>query len=194
MSRKCLGCQVLIKSCCRHPFRPRNPELCSMQKTWLEAKENHENLPENSFNHSCEACKKSDSNSKWLFLYIKNTFGTQPMSTGDRLKKKCFVYIRRTGTLLSLPSVPEGVCSVGLLGPILSMAGLRSMARLSPVNFRVTFPANFLADRFAHNFKFYACVVLAWFHPSASCPFDYISRVVGKIDVSRANEHSAYEW
>ncbi|CAN6973966.1 unnamed protein product [Brassica rapa subsp. trilocularis] len=93
MSRKCLGCQVLIKSCCRHPFRPRNPELCSMQKTWLEAKENHENLPENSFNHSCEACKKSYSNSKWLFLYIKNTFGTQPMSTGDRLKKKSVLSI-----------------------------------------------------------------------------------------------------
>ncbi|WZY99854.1 hypothetical protein YC2023_072183 [Brassica napus] len=50
--------------------------------------------------------------------------------------------------------VPEGVCSVGLLGPTLSMAGLRSMAGLSPVNFLVTFPANFQADRFAPNFKF----------------------------------------
>ncbi|KAG5373724.1 hypothetical protein IGI04_042960, partial [Brassica rapa subsp. trilocularis] len=59
-----LGCQVLIKSCCRHPFRPRNSDLCSMQKTWLEAKEIYENLPEKSFNHPYEACKKSDSNSK----------------------------------------------------------------------------------------------------------------------------------
>ena len=58
-----------------------------MQKTWLEAKENYENLPENSFNHPYEACKKSDSNSKYFFFYIKNTPGTQPMSTGDRLKK-----------------------------------------------------------------------------------------------------------
>ncbi|KAG5373712.1 hypothetical protein IGI04_042969 [Brassica rapa subsp. trilocularis] len=64
MSTKSLGCQVLIKSCCRHPVRPRNSDLCSMQKTWLEAKENYENLPENSFNHPYEACKKSDSNSK----------------------------------------------------------------------------------------------------------------------------------
>ncbi|CAN7105333.1 unnamed protein product, partial [Brassica rapa subsp. narinosa] len=60
MSIKSLGCQEFIKSCCRHPFRPRNPKLCSMQKTWLEAKENHENLPENCFNHSYEACKISD--------------------------------------------------------------------------------------------------------------------------------------
>ena len=58
MSTKSLGCQVLIKSCCRHPFRPRNSDLCSMQKTWLEAKEIYENLPENSFNHPYEACKK----------------------------------------------------------------------------------------------------------------------------------------
>ena len=93
MSTKSLECQVLIKSCCRHPFRPRNPELCSMQKTWLEAKENHENLPENSFNHSYEACKKQIQIPSFFF-YIKNTLGTQPMSTGDRLKKKCFVYIR----------------------------------------------------------------------------------------------------
>src|SRR5690606_33475612 len=56
------------------------------QKTWLEAKENYENLPENSFNHPYEACKKSDSNSKYFFFYIKNTHGTEPMSTGDRLK------------------------------------------------------------------------------------------------------------
>ena len=34
--------------------------------------------------------------------------------------------------------------------------------------------------------NFRACVVLAWFHPSSSCFFDYISRVVGKIDVSGA--------
>ena len=87
MSTKSLGCQVLIKSCCRHPFRPRNSDLCSMQKTWLEAKEIYENLPENSFNHPYEACKKSDSNSKYFFFYIKNTPGTQPMSTGDMLKK-----------------------------------------------------------------------------------------------------------
>ena len=73
MSTKSLGCQVLIKSCCRHPFRPRNSDLCSMQKTWLEAKEIYENLPENSFNHPYEACKKSDSNSKYFFFYIKNT-------------------------------------------------------------------------------------------------------------------------
>jgi len=39
-----------------------------MQKTWLEAKENYENLPENSFNHPYEACKKSDSNSKYFFF------------------------------------------------------------------------------------------------------------------------------
>ncbi|KAG5400750.1 hypothetical protein IGI04_015357 [Brassica rapa subsp. trilocularis] len=140
MSTKSLGCQVLINSCCRHPFRPRNPELCSVQKTWLEAKENHENLPENNFNHFYEVCKKSDSNLKYFF-YIKNTPGTQPMSTG-------------VGTPLSLPSVPKGVCSVGLLCPTLSMAGLRSMAGLSPVNFLVTFPANFPADCFAPNFKF----------------------------------------
>ncbi len=44
MSTKSLGCQVLIKSCCRHPYRPRNSDLCSMQKTWLEAKEIYENL------------------------------------------------------------------------------------------------------------------------------------------------------
>ncbi|WZY99849.1 hypothetical protein YC2023_072178 [Brassica napus] len=56
------------------------------------------------------------------------------------------IRIGRVGTLLSLPSVPEKVCSVGLLGPTLSMAGLRSMAGLSPVNFPVTFPANFSAD------------------------------------------------
>ena len=92
MTTKSLGCQALIKSCCRHPFKPRNPELCSLQNTWLEAKENHENLPQKSFNHSYEACKKSDSNLKYLFFYIKNTPGTQPMSTGDRLKK-CFVYV-----------------------------------------------------------------------------------------------------
>ena len=98
------------------------------------------------------------------------------------------------GTLLSLPLVPEGVCSVGLLGPTLSMARLRSMAGLSPVNFPVTFPANFLADRFALTSNFRACVVLAWFHPYSSCSFDYKSRVVGKIDVSGANEYSAYEW
>ena len=73
MSTKSLGCQVLIKSCCRHPYRPRNSDLCSMQKTWLEAKEIYENLPENSFNHPYEACKKSDSNSKYFFFYIKNT-------------------------------------------------------------------------------------------------------------------------
>ncbi|KAG5385166.1 hypothetical protein IGI04_036636 [Brassica rapa subsp. trilocularis] len=73
MSTKSLGCQVLIKSCCRHPFRPRNSDLCIMQKTWLEAKEIYENLPENSFNHPYEACKKSDSNSKYFFFYIKNT-------------------------------------------------------------------------------------------------------------------------
>ena len=76
MSAKSLECQVLIKSCCRHPFRPRNPELCSMQKTWLEAKENHENLPENIFNHSYEACKKSDSNSKYFFLHQKYSRNT----------------------------------------------------------------------------------------------------------------------
>ena len=58
-----------------------------MQKTWLEAKENYENLPENSFNHPYEACKKSDSNSKYFFFYIKNTPGTESMSTGGRLKK-----------------------------------------------------------------------------------------------------------
>jgi hypothetical protein len=87
MSTMSLGCQVLIKSCYRHPWRQQNSEPCSMQKTWLEAKENYENLPENSFNHPYEACKKSDSNSKYFFFYIKNTPGTQPMSTGDMLKK-----------------------------------------------------------------------------------------------------------
>ena len=87
MSTKSLGCQVLIKSCCRHPYRPRNSDLCSMQKTWLEAKEIYENLPENSFNHPYEACKKSDSNSKYFFFTLKILPGTQPMSTGDRLKK-----------------------------------------------------------------------------------------------------------
>ncbi|WZZ15282.1 hypothetical protein YC2023_108371 [Brassica napus] len=65
------------------------------------------------------------------------------------------------------------VRSVGLFGPTLSRAGLRSMAGLSPVNFPGTFPVNFPVDRFAPNFKF-------------SCFFDYISRVVGKIDVSGA--------
>ncbi|KAG5397797.1 hypothetical protein IGI04_019611, partial [Brassica rapa subsp. trilocularis] len=136
MSTKSLGCQMVIKGCCRHPFRPRNLDLCSMQKTWLEAKEIYENLPENSFNHSYEACKKSNSNSKYFVFYIKNTPGTQPMSTA------------------SYPPVPERVCSVGLLGSTLSRAGLRSMAGLSPVNFPGTFPANFLADRFAPSFKF----------------------------------------
>ena len=87
MSIKSLGCQVLIKSSFRHPLRPRQPEPCSMQKTWLEASENYENLPENSFNHPYEACKKSDSNSKYFFFYIKNTPGTESMSTGGRLKK-----------------------------------------------------------------------------------------------------------
>ncbi|WZY99556.1 hypothetical protein YC2023_071885 [Brassica napus] len=80
------------------------------------------------------------------------------------------------GTLLSLlpPSTRTvRVRSVGLFGPTLSRAGLRSMAGLSPVNFPGTFPANFPVDRFAPNFKF-------------SCFFDYISRVVGKIDVSGA--------
>ncbi|WZY99834.1 hypothetical protein YC2023_072163 [Brassica napus] len=56
------------------------------------------------------------------------------------------IQIRRVGTLLSLPSVPEGVCNVGLLGQTLSMAGLRPMAELTPANFPVTFPVNFLAD------------------------------------------------
>ena len=87
MSIKSLGCQVLIKSSFRHPLRPRQPEPCSMQKTWLEASENYEILPENSFNHPYEACKKSDSNSKYFFFYIKNTPGTESMSTGGRLKK-----------------------------------------------------------------------------------------------------------
>ena len=58
MSTKSFRCQVLIKSCYRHLLRPRNPEPCSMQKTWLKAKENYETLPENSFNHSYEAYKK----------------------------------------------------------------------------------------------------------------------------------------
>ncbi|KAG5375458.1 hypothetical protein IGI04_040054 [Brassica rapa subsp. trilocularis] len=138
MSTKSLGCQVLIKSCCRHPFRPRNSDLCSMQKTWLEAKEIYENLPENSFNHPYEACKKSDSNSKYFFFYIKNT----PRNTTN-------VYC-----LLPPSTRTVRVRSVGLFGPTLSRAGLRSMAGLSPVNFPGTFPANFLVDRFAPNFKF----------------------------------------
>ena len=75
------------------------------------------------------------------------------MSTGDRLKRSV-LSIYGVGTLLSLPAVPEGVCSVGLIGPTLSMAGLRSMVRLFPVNFPVTFPSNFPADHFAPNFKF----------------------------------------
>ena len=63
-----------------------------MQSTWLEAKENHETFPENSFNHSYEACKKSDSNSKYIVFYIKNTPGTQPMPIGDKLKKVFCLY------------------------------------------------------------------------------------------------------
>ncbi|KAG5374262.1 hypothetical protein IGI04_042426, partial [Brassica rapa subsp. trilocularis] len=126
MSTKSLGCQVLIKSCCRHPVRPRNSDLCSMQKTWLEAKENYENFPENSFNHPYEACKKSDSNSK-------GRHSLEPPTPSTRTVR---------------------VRSVGLFGPTLSRAGLRSMAGLSPVNFPGTFPANFLVDRFAPNFKF----------------------------------------
>ena len=35
---------------------------------YKEAKEIYENLPENSFNHPYEACKKSDSNSKYFFF------------------------------------------------------------------------------------------------------------------------------
>ncbi|WZZ15325.1 hypothetical protein YC2023_108414 [Brassica napus] len=61
------------------------------------------------------------------------------------------------GTLLSLlpPSTRTvRVRSVGLFGPTLSRAGLRSMAGLSPVNFPGTFPANFPVNRFAPNFKF----------------------------------------
>ncbi len=88
---KSLRCQVLIKSCNRRPLRPQGPDTCSMQKTWLEAKENYENLPENSSNHVYEACKKSDSNSKYFFFYIKNTPGTESMSTGERLKKSLSV-------------------------------------------------------------------------------------------------------
>ena len=87
MTIKSLRCQVLIKSCHRRHLRPQQPDLCSIQKTWLEASENYENLPENSSNHVYEACKKSDLNSKYFFFYIKNTPGTQSMSTGDRLKK-----------------------------------------------------------------------------------------------------------
>ncbi|CAF2043688.1 unnamed protein product [Brassica napus] len=134
--------------------------------------------------------QKLDSNSSFFFL--KKILPEHNQSTGDKLKKSVLT-ILGVGTLLSLPSVPEGVYSVGLLGPTLSMTGLRSMAGLSPVNFPVTFPANFPADYFPLTSNFRACVVLAWFHPSSRCYFDYISRVVGKIDVSGANEHSAYE-
>jgi len=109
MSTKSLGCQVLIKSCCRHPYRPRNSDLCSMQKTWLEAKEIYENLPENSFNHPYEACKKSDSNSKYFFFYIKNT----PRNTINvcwwQTEKKRFVYIRGRHSLEPpTPQYPNG--------------------------------------------------------------------------------------
>ena len=78
------------------------------------------------------------------------------MSVGDRLKISV-LYILGVGTLLSLlpPSTRTvRVRSVGLFGPTLSRAGLRSMAGLSPVNFPGTFPANFPVDRFAPDFKF----------------------------------------
>lgn len=82
-----LRCQVLIKSANRHPVRPQQPDPCIIQKTWLEAKENYENLPVNSSNHPYDACKKSDPNSKYFFFYIKNTPGAESMSTGERLEK-----------------------------------------------------------------------------------------------------------
>ncbi|WZY99649.1 hypothetical protein YC2023_071978 [Brassica napus] len=70
--------------------------------------------------------------------------------TVQSIKTRAYVQIStwiRVGTLLSLlPPVPERVRSVGLFGPTLSRAGLRSMAGLSPVNFPGTFPANFPVD------------------------------------------------
>ncbi|KAL0744949.1 hypothetical protein Bca101_100894 [Brassica carinata] len=50
------------------------------------------------------------------------------------------------------------------------------------------FSATFPVDHFAPKIKFLRLCGLAWFHPSSSCSFDYISRVVGKIDVSGAIE------
>ncbi|KAG5373572.1 hypothetical protein IGI04_043110 [Brassica rapa subsp. trilocularis] len=92
MSTKSLGCQVLIKSCCRHPFRPRNADLCSMQKTWLEAKEIYENLPENSFNHPYEGMQKiriqirnSPEHNQMLLLWL-DLFGVRNTARSLRLR------------------------------------------------------------------------------------------------------------
>ncbi|KAG5412917.1 hypothetical protein IGI04_000484 [Brassica rapa subsp. trilocularis] len=78
----------------------------------------------------------------------------RPRTSSDVL---CVLTDTHGRTLLSLlpPSTRTvRVRSVGLFGPTLSRAGLRSMAGLSPVNFPGTFPANFPVDRFAPNFKF----------------------------------------
>uniref|UniRef100_A0A0D3AW24 Uncharacterized protein n=1 Tax=Brassica oleracea var. oleracea TaxID=109376 RepID=A0A0D3AW24_BRAOL len=84
---------------------------------------------------------------------------------------------------------PKGYGSVGLLGLTLSMVGLRSDGRTVSGEFSGNFSGEFSRGQWTilplkSNFR--ACVVLAWFHPSSSCSFDYISRVVGKIDVSGA--------
>ena len=73
------------------------------------------------------------------------------------------------------------------------MVGLSSDGRTVTCEFTVTFPANFPADSFAPNLKFLRLCGLGMVS-SSSCSFDYISRVVEKIDVSGANEHSVYEW
>ncbi|KAL0735058.1 hypothetical protein Bca4012_011268 [Brassica carinata] len=68
------------------------------------------------------------------------------------------------------------------------------MAGLSLVIFLVIFTTTFPTDLFASDIKFQTCTDLSWFHPSYNCSSDHIGSVIGKIDVIKAIEHSAYEW